>query len=80
MLPEYNRAVVTASVAALEVKEKTAVCLQIGQESYDADVVVAGVENYLLIGPDVMRRHGCTVDFENIVLVIQGKTCDLNCK
>ena len=27
-----------------------------------------------------MRRHGCTVDVENNVLIIQGKKCDLNCR
>ena len=27
-----------------------------------------------------MRRHGCTVDDENNVLIIQGKKCDLNCR
>ena len=43
MLPEYN--VVTASGAALEVKGKTTFSLQIGEESYDADVLVADVEN-----------------------------------
>ena len=80
MLPEYNRTVVTASGAALEVKGKTTVSLQIGEESYDADVIVADVENDLLIGLDFMRRHGCTVDVENNVLIIQGKKCDLNCR
>ena len=49
MLPEYNRTVFTASGAALEVKGKTTVSLQIGKESYDADVIVADVENDLLI-------------------------------
>ena len=27
-----------------------------------------------------MRRHGCTVDVEKNVLIIQGKKCDLNCR
>ena len=80
MLPEYNRTVVTASEAALAVKEKTTVSLLIGEESYDADVIVADVENDHLIGLDFMRRHGCTVDVENNVLIIQGKKCDLNCR
>ena len=70
MLPEYYRTVVTTSGAALEVKGKTTVSLQIGEESYDADVIVADVENDLLIGLDFMRRHGCTVDVENNVLII----------
>ena len=43
MLSEYNRTVVTASGAALEVKGKTTVSLQTGEESYDAKVIVAGV-------------------------------------
>ena len=61
-------------------KGKTTVSLQIGEESYDADVIVADVENDLLIGLDFMRRHGCTVDVDNNVLIIQGKKCDLNCR
>ena len=80
MLPEYNRSVVTVSGAALEVKGKTTVSLQIGEESYDADVVVADVENDLLIGLDFMGRLRCTVDNDNNVLIIQGKKCDLNCR
>ena len=80
MLPEYNRTVVRASGAELVVKGKTTVSLQIGEESYYADVIVADVENDLLIGLDFMRRHGCTVGIENNVLVIQGKKCDLNCR
>ena len=90
MLPVYNRTVVTAFGAALEVKGKTTVSLKvkgkttvslkIGEESFDADVIVADLENELLIGLDFMRRHGCTVDVENNVLIIQGKKCDLNCR
>ena len=64
MLPEYNRTVVTASGAAHEVKRKTTVSLQIWEENYGADVIVADMENDLLIGLDFMRRHGCTVDVE----------------
>ena len=51
-------------------KGKNTVSLQIGEESYDVDVIVADVENDLLIGLDFMRRHGCTVDVENNVLII----------
>ena len=65
MLPEYNRTVVTASGAALEVKGKTTVSLQIREESYNADVIIADVENGILIGLGFMRRHGCTVDVES---------------
>ena len=70
MLSEYNRTVITASEAALEVKGKTTVSLQIIEESYHADVIVADVENDLLIWLVFMRRHGCTVDVENNVLII----------
>ena len=70
MLPKYIKTVVAASGAALEVKGKPTVSLKIGEESYDADVIVADVENDHLIGLDFMRKHGCTVDVKNNVLII----------
>ena len=61
-------------------KGKTTVSLQIGEESYHADVKVADVQHDLLIRLAFMRRHGCRVDVENNVLIFQGKKCDLNCR
>ena len=71
--PEYYRNVVTASGAALEVKGQTTISLQVGEKSYDADVMVANEENCLLIGLYFIKRHGCLVDIEKNVLIIQGK-------
>ena len=61
-------------------KGKNTVSLQSGEKSYDANVIVADVENDLLMGLDFMRRRGCRVDVKNNVLIIQGKKCDLNCR
>ena len=37
-------------------------------------------ENDLLTGLDFMKRHECTGDVENNVLIIQRKKCELNCR
>ena len=80
MLPEYNRTVVTASGERERGEGKEYCQFTDRRKSYSADVIVADVENDLLIGLGFMRRHRCTVNVENHVLIVQGEKCELNCR
>ena len=79
VLPSYNKTNITASGSALDVIGKTSISLKIGKRNYDTEVIVADIENDMLLGLDFMKNHDCTVDVGRNALIIKGKSFDMNC-
>lgn len=77
VLNTYDKTIITASGSALDVRGKTKITLKISDTLYDTEVIIANIENDMLMGLDFMEKHGCTVDILNNTLVVKGKKVDL---
>ena len=75
----YQRSVISASGTPLNILGKTLVLLQIGEEKYETEVIVADVESDLMIGLDFMQRYQCSVNVHLQTFTIGKKTHQVTC-
>ena len=70
-MTSYDRTIVSASGVPLTVLGRSKIQLQIGNENYEANMLVAVIENDLLMGLNFMQEHGCTIDVVSNTIFIR---------
>ena len=79
-LTSYDKTLISASGNSLNVRGRTKVNLEIGSGQFETDVVVADVDNDLILGLDFMQQHRCSIDVTCKSLTIGSQTLKMSCR
>ena len=77
-LTTFDQIVSTASGSPIEVGGKTNVQLTVADSSCYVDVIVANIDNEVIMGLDFLKNMNCKIDVAQGTLVIQGQTIKLD--
>ncbi|MEW8542943.1 MAG: retroviral-like aspartic protease family protein, partial [Candidatus Thiodiazotropha sp.] len=78
-LDPYSQVISTATGSPIEVNGKARVQLKMAKSLCYIDVVVANIENDMVIGLDFLKNMDCKIDVAQGTLTIQGQTIQLDC-
>ena len=76
-LDPYDGTVMSASGTPLDVQGKANIRLEIHGMKCDVHVVVADIENDMVVGLDFMQQNNCKIDVASETMTVQGKECRL---
>ena len=79
-LQSYDKAIVIASGNTLGVSGTTTIVVKVGNFDYRVEVIIANIENDMLMGLDFMKQYNCALDIVNNLLIINEEELTLNCE
>ncbi|MCG8048996.1 MAG: reverse transcriptase domain-containing protein, partial [Candidatus Thiodiazotropha endolucinida] len=78
-LTPFPQTISTATGSPIEVSGKARVQIKMAKSICYIDVIVANIENDLIIGLDFLKNMDCRIDVAQGTLTIQGETMQLDC-
>ena len=78
-LAPFSQIISTATGSPIEVSGKARVQIKMAKSLCYIDVIVANIENDLIVGLDFLKKMDCKIDVAKGTLTIQGQTIQLDC-
>lgn len=78
-LAPFSQIISTATGSPIEVSGKARVQIKMAKSLCYIDVIVANIENDLMVGLDLLKKMDCKIDVAKGILTIQGQTMQLDC-
>ena len=77
-LSTFDQVISTASGSPIEVTGRTRVQLKVADCSCYVDVIIANIDNELILGLDFLKLMDCQIDVGQETMVIQGRAIKLD--